>query len=648
MYRLVSNIASQARIARKCTPQFGSMLSSTRSYSAKDIRSGVKELADTGQVTMGPKGCNVTIEQKDDGSITITQSWRAPKVTKDDVTVAKSNESKGRVKNVGASPVKQVAKATNNVAGDGPTYATVLTRAIFTEACKSVTPEKSAYHAAYNAMHLRLGIKLAVDTVVKTLKSRARMISTFEEIAQVGTASANGDREIGELIAKAMESVGKEGVIIVQGGNTLFNEMEVVEGMKIDRGYRSPLFITNEKYQTCELEDPLILIHEKEITSPDSTSTVLESALRFVNYPLPYIHDNKVHDIESLSKVLDLALKKQRSLLIVAEDLDSFSVAGLVWKTPRSKHVARLGLSWKTPPGEMKVITEERGMSLEKIELGMLGTCKKVIVSKDNTVFIGGAGDKKYIGERCEQIRSMVEANESDYDKDMLQDRLAKLSGSIAVIKIGGTSEREVSEKIDRVNNALNATKAALEEGIVPGGGVALLYASKELEKLSTNYTSQKDGVQIIQNALKIPVYTIASKAGVDGKVIVDKLLESNNPDIGYDAAKGEYVDMVKSGIIDPVKMIRTALVDAARDSNAVVTEIPTKEDASPVMGGGYGSDGIFYAELNEVLTRELAKDGYVGAEVMVTTTEEVVTKISKIEEASPAMGGGVGGEGEK
>uniref|UniRef100_M4DZ89 Uncharacterized protein n=1 Tax=Brassica campestris TaxID=3711 RepID=M4DZ89_BRACM len=440
------------------------MLSSTRSYSAKDIRSGVKELADTGQVTIGPKGCNVTIEQKDDGSITITQSWRAPKVTKDDVTVAKSNESKGRVKNVGASPVKQVAKATNNVAGDGPTYATVLTRAIFTEACKSVTPEKSAYHAAYNAMHLRLGIKLAVDTVVKTLKSRARMISTFEEIAQVGTASANGDREIGELIAKAMESVGKEGVIIVQGGNTLFNEMEVVEGMKIDRGYRSPLFITNEKYQTCELEDPLILIHEKEITSPDSTSTVLESALR--------------------------------------------------------------------------VITEERGMSLEKIELGMLGTCKKVIVSKDNTVFIGGAGDKKYIGERCEQI--------------------------------GGTSEREVSEKIDRVNNALNATKAALEEGIVPGGGVALLYASKELEKLSTNYTSQKDGVQIIQNALKIPVYTIASKAGVDGKVIVDKLLESNNPDIGYDAAKGEYVDMVKSGIIDPVKMIRTALVDAARDSNGL------------------------------------------------------------------------------
>ncbi|CDY66712.1 BnaCnng52030D [Brassica napus] len=603
MYRLVSNIASQARNARKCTTQFGSMLSSTRSYSEKDIRSGVKELADTGQVTMGPKGCNVTIEQKDDGSITITQSWRAPKVTKDDVTVAKSNESKGRVKNVGASPVKQVAKATNNVAGDGTTYATVLTRAIFTEGCKSVTPEKSAYHAAYRAMHLRLGIKLAVDTVLKNLKSRARMISTFEEIAQVGTASANGDREIGELIAKAMESVGKEGVITVQGGNTLFNELEVVEGMKIDRGYRSPLFITNEKYQTCELEDPLILIHEKEITSPDSTSTVLESALRFVNDPLLYIHDNKVHNIESLSKVLDLALKKQRSLLIIAEDLDSFSVAGLVWKTPRSHHICAVkapgfGENHRAYMHDLATLTGAqarplKGMSLEKIELGMLGTCKKVTVSKDNTVFIGGAGDKKYIGERCEQIRSMVETSESGYDKDMLQDRLAKLSESVAVIKIGGTSEREISEKIDRVNNALNATKAALEEGIVPGGGVALLYASKELEKLSTNYISQEIGVQIIQNALKIPVYIIASNAGVDGKVIVDKLLESNNPDIGYDAAKGEYVDMVKSGNIDPVKMIRTALADAARDSNAVVTEIPTKEDAFPVMGGGCGCMGF-------------------------------------------------------
>ncbi|KAF8108810.1 hypothetical protein N665_0104s0125 [Sinapis alba] len=539
MYRLVSNIASKARIARKCTTQFGSMLSSTRSYSAKNINSGVNELADTGQVTMGSKGCNVSIEQSDDGNTIITQSWRAPKVKKDGVTVAKS---------VGASPVNQVANAINNVALDGTTYATVLTRAIFTEACKSVA-------AGMNAMNLRRGIKLAVDTVVKNLKSRARMISTFEEIAQVGTISANGDREIGELIAKAMESVSKEGVITVQGGNTLFNELEVVEGMKIERGYKSPLFITNEKNQTCELEDPLILIYEKEITCPDSVSTVLASAL-----------------------------EKQRSLLIVAEDLDSFSVAGLIWKTPRSYAVSGL-CAVKTPGfGENRraymhdlatltggqVITEERGMSLEKTELSMLGSCKKVIVSKDNTVFIGGAGDKKYIRERCEQIRSMVEASESDYDKGMLQDRLAKLSSGVAVIKIGGTSEEEVSKKIDRVNNALNATKAALQEGIVPGDGVALLYASKELEKLSTDNFDEKVGVQIIKNALKIPFYTIASNAGVDGEVIVDKLLESDNPDLGYDAAKGEYVDMVKSGIIDPVKVIRTALVDAARDAKGL------------------------------------------------------------------------------
>ncbi|KAG2308910.1 hypothetical protein Bca52824_028658 [Brassica carinata] len=287
-------------------------------------------------------------------------------------------------------------------------------------------------------------------------------------------------------------------------------------------------------------------------------------------------------------------------------------------------------------------------MSLEKIELSMLGNCKKVIISKDNTILIGGAGDKKYIRERCEQIRSTVEASESDYDKGMLQDRLAKLSGSVAVIKIGGTSEREIGKKIDRVTDALNDTKAALEEGIVPGGGVALLRASKELEKLSTDDDSyQKVGIQIIQNALKTPVYTIASNAGVDGEVIVDKLLESDNPDVGYDAAKGEYVDMVKSGIIDPVKVIRTALVDAARDAEAdfniynMATQIRGKKK--------FVADGVFYAELNKILTRELAEDGYVGAEAKVTTTEEVVvTEISKKEEASPGTGGGVGCTGDK
>ncbi|ESQ51913.1 hypothetical protein EUTSA_v10016425mg [Eutrema salsugineum] len=569
MYRLLTNIASKARIARNCTSQVGSRLNSTRNYAAKDIRfgvearasmlRGVEELADAVKVTMGPKGRNVIIEQ----------SWGAPKVTKDGVTVAKSIEFKDRVKNVGASLVKQVANATNDVAGDGTTCATVLTRAIFTEGCKSVA-------AGMNAMDLRRGIKLAVDTVVTNLKSRARMISTSEEIAQVGTISANGDREIGELIAKAMESVGKEGVITIQDGKTLFNELEIVEGMKIDRGYISPYFITNQKNQKCELEDPLILIHEK-----------------------------KISNLNSMVKVLELALKTQRPLLIVAEDLESDALAVLVLNKLRAGikvcavKAPGFGENRKANLHDLavltggQVITEELGMNLEKVDLSMFGNCKKITVSKDDTVFLDGAGDKKSIGERCEQIRSMVEASESDYDKEKLQERLAKLSGGVAVLKIGGASESEVGEKKDRVTDALNATKAAVEEGIVPGGGVALLYASKELEKLSTANFDQKIGVQIIQNALKTPVHTIASNAGVEGAVIVGKLLEQDNPDLGYDAAKGEYVDMVKSGIIDPVKVIRTALVDAASVSSllttteAVVTEIPTKEEASPAMGGG-------------------------------------------------------------
>ncbi|KFK31073.1 hypothetical protein AALP_AA6G064700 [Arabis alpina] len=570
MYRLVSNIASKARVARKCTTQIGSRFNSTRNYAAKDIHfgvegralmlRGVEELADAVRVTMGPKGRNVIIEQ----------SWGAPKVTKDGVTVAKSIEFKDRVKNVGASLVKQVANATNDVAGDGTTCATVLTRAIFTEGCKSVA-------AGMNAMDLRRGIKMAVDSVVTNLKSRARMISTSEEIAQVGTISANGDREIGELIAKAMETVGKEGVITIQDGKTLFNELEVVEGMKFDRGYISPYFITNQKNQKCELEDPIILIHEK-----------------------------KISNLNSVVKVLELALKKQRPLLIIAEDLESDALAVLILnklragvkvcavKAPGFGENRKANLSDLATLTGAQVITEELGMNLEKVDLSMFGNCKKVTISKDDTVILDGAGDKKSIAERCEQIRSMIEESTSDYDKEKLQERLAKLSGGVAVLKIGGASETEVSETKDRVTDALNATRAAVEEGIVPGGGVALLYASKELEKLSTANFDQKIGVQIIQNALKMPVHTIASNAGVEGAVIVGKLLEQDNYDLGYDAAKGEYVDMVKAGIIDPLKVIRTALVDAASVSSllttteAIVTEIPSKEtEAAPGMGGG-------------------------------------------------------------
>ncbi|KAJ6803462.1 chaperonin CPN60-2, mitochondrial [Iris pallida] len=571
MYRAAANIASKARAASNSSRQIGSRFTWSRNYAAKDIKfgvdaralmlRGVEELADAVKVTMGPKGRNVVLEQ----------SYGAPKVTKDGVTVAKSIEFKDRVKNIGASLVKQVANATNDVAGDGTTCATVLTRAIFTEGCKSVA-------AGMNAMDLRRGITMAVDSVVTNLKSRARMISTSEEIAQVGTISANGEREIGELIAKAMEKVGKEGVITISDGKTLYNELEVVEGMKLDRGYISPYFITNQKNQKVELDDPLILIHEKKISS-----------------------------INAVVKVLELALKRQRPLLIVAEDVESDALATLILNKLRAGikvcaiKAPGFGENRKSSLQDLAVltggelITEELGMNLEKAELEMLGTCKKVTISKDDTVILDGAGDKKSIEERCDQLRSAIDASTSDYDKEKLQERLAKLSGGVAVLKIGGASEAEVGEKKDRVTDALNATKAAVEEGIVPGGGVALLYASRELDKLQTANFDQKIGVQIIQNALKTPVHTIASNAGVEGAVVVGKLLEQDNLDLGYDAAKGEYVDMVKAGIIDPLKVIRTALVDAASISSlmttteAIVVEFPKEEKDLPPMGGGMG-----------------------------------------------------------
>jgi chaperonin GroEL len=574
MYRYAANLASKARIARLNGQQVGSRLAWSRNYAAKEIKfgvearalmlRGVEELADAVKVTMGPKGRNVCIDQ----------SYGPPKVTKDGVTVAKSIEFKDRVMNVGASLVKQVANATNDIAGDGTTCATVLTRAIYAEGCKSVA-------AGMNAMDLRRGITMAVDAVVTNLKSRARMISTSEEIAQVGTISANGEREIGELIAKAMERVGKEGVITISDGKTLHNELEVVEGMKLDRGYISPYFITNQKNQKCELDDPLILIHEKKISS-----------------------------LNAIVKVLELALKKQRPLLIVSEDVESEALATLILnklragikvcaiKAPGFGENRKANLQDLATLTGGEVVTEELGHNLENVGIEMLGTCKKVTISKDDTVILDGAGDKKAIEERCEQLRSSVESSTSDYDKEKLQERLAKLSGGVAVLKIGGASESEVSEKKDRVTDALNATKAAVEEGIVPGGGVALLYASKELDKLSTANFDQKIGVQIIQNALKAPVFTIASNAGVEGAVVVGKLLEQDNPDFGYDAAKGEYVDMVKAGIIDPLKVIRTALIDAASVSSllttteAVVVDLP-KDDKEVPMGGGGGMGGM-------------------------------------------------------
>lgn len=527
---------------------YGSRVLLSRSYAANEIifgiaaRSamlqGVQELADAVKVTMGPKGRNVIIEKKRGD----------PKVTKDGVTVAKSIEFKERAKNVGASLVKQVASATNTAAGDGTTCATVLTQAILSEGCKSVA-------AGVNVMDLRSGINKAVDTVLSHLKSKAWMISTPDEITQVATISANSEKEIGDLIAKAMEKVGKEGVITISDGNTLYNELEVVEGMKLARGYISPYFITDQKTQKCELENPLILIHDK-----------------------------KISDVNSLLGILELAVKKGRALLIVAEDVEGDALSMLVL----NKHHAGVKVCAIKAPGfgenrkailddlavftGTEVITEERGLSLDKVQPEMLGTAKKVTVSLDDTIVLHGGGDKKLIEERCEQLRTSIKQSTAVFDKEKAQERLSKLSGGVAVIKIGGASEAEVSEKKDRVTDALSAARAAVEEGILPGGGVALLYAARELNRVNTSNSDEKIGVQIIQNALKAPVYTIAANAGVDGSVVVGKLLEQDDYNLGYDAAKGEYVDMVKSGIIDPLKVIRTAFVDAASVSVLLTT----------------------------------------------------------------------------
>ncbi|XP_057978459.1 chaperonin CPN60-like 2, mitochondrial [Malania oleifera] len=560
MNRVVAAFASSVRTSNS-KKLICSRIICSRNYVAKDINfgigaraamlQGVNELAEAVKVTMGPKGRNVIIEK----------SHGNPKVTKDGVTVAKSIKFKEKEKNIGADLVKQVARATNSAAGDGTTCATVLTQAIITEGCKSVA-------AGANVMDLRSGINMAVDAVISELKSRAVMISTPEEITQVATISANGEHEIGELIARAMEKVGKEGVITVADGNTLDNELEVVEGMKLGRGYISPYFITDGKAQKCELENPLILIHDK-----------------------------KISDMNSLVKILELAVQKNRALLIVAEDLESDVLAMLVL----NKHRAGVKVCAIKAPGfgesrranlddlailtGGEVISEDRGLSLDKVHVGILGAAKNVTISVDDTIILHGGGDRKLIEERCEQLRTSMETSAATFDKEKAQERLSKLSGGVAVFKVGGASEAEVGERKDRVTDALNATRAAVEEGIVPGGGVSLLYAAKVLENLQTSNDDQKRGVQIIQDALKAPTFTIVSNAGVDGALVLSKLLEQDDNSLGYDAAKGAYVDMVKAGIIDPLKVVRTALVDAASVSllltttEAAVVECPGEKN---------------------------------------------------------------------
>ncbi|XP_052182720.1 chaperonin CPN60-like 2, mitochondrial isoform X2 [Diospyros lotus] len=488
-------------------------------------------------------------------NVIIEKSHGAHKVTKDGVTVAKSINFAEKAKNVGADLVKQVANATNSAAGDGTTCATVLTQAIFMEGCKSVA-------AGVNVMDLRSGISMAVDAVMDELKSRAIKISTPEEITQVATISANGEREIGEMIARAMEKVGNEGVITVSDGNTLDDELDAVEGMKLGRGYISPYFVTDQKTQKCELEYPLILIHDK-----------------------------KISDVNSLVQILELAVKKNRPLLIVAEDVEGDALAMLII----NKHRAGIKVCAIKAPGfgenrranlndiailtGGEIISEESGLNLDKVKIEMLGTAKKVTVSLDDTIILHGGGDKKLIEERCEQLRTTIKKSTAIFDKEKAQERLSKLSGGVAVFKVGGASEVEVGERKDRVTDALNATRAAVEEGIVPGGGIALLYATKALGNIQTANEDQKRGVQIIENALKAPTFTIVSNAGDDGALVVGKLLEQDDLNLGYDAAKGRYVNMVAAGIMDPLKVVRTALVDAASVSMLLTTTEATVVD---------------------------------------------------------------------
>lgn len=528
---------------------------------------GVDKLADAVQVTLGPKGRNALLDQ----------AFGAPKITKDGVTVAKSIEFKDRFQNMGAQLVRQVANNANDAAGDGTTTATVLARAIFSEGCKSVA-------AGLNPMDLKRGMDAAVTHVVEYLKNASTEITSTDEITQVATISANSDHHIGSLIGSAMEKVGKEGVITVQDGRTLEDELEVVEGMRFDRGYISPYFVTDPKTQKCEFEDPLILLVEK-----------------------------KVSNLQSIVHILEAAAREQKPLIIIAEDVESEALAGLVLnklrgglkvaavKAPGFGDNRKANLQDLAALTGGTVISEEIGLKLDTTTVDHLGRSKKITISKDDTLILDGSGDKAVINERTDMIRDQIAATNSEYEKEKLSERLAKLSGGIAVIKVGGASEVEVGEKKDRVTDALNATRAAVEEGIVPGGGTALLYASRTLDSLIAGLTNvdQKVGAEIIQRAIRRPCMTIAKNAGVSGEVVVGKLLESDSDTYGYDAGKGEYTDMLKAGILDPTKVVRTALVDASSvaslmtTTEAAVADLPKEEGDSGMPGGMSGMGGM-------------------------------------------------------
>jgi chaperonin GroEL len=520
---------------------------------------GVDTLANAVKVTLGPKGRNVVIEK----------SFGAPRITKDGVTVAKEIELEDKFENMGAQMVREVASKTNDLAGDGTTTATVLAQAIVKEGAKSVA-------AGMNPMDLKRGIDLAVEAIVHDLKSHAKKVTSNEEIAQIGTISANGDTEIGRFLADAMQKVGNEGVITVEEAKSLNTELEVVEGMQFDRGYVSPYFVTNAEKMRVELEDPYILIHEKKLSG-----------------------------LQTMLPLLESVVQSGKPLLIVAEDVEGEALATLVVNRLRGGlKVAAV----KTPGfGDRRkamlediailsggtAISEDLGIKLENVTLKMLGRAKKVVIDKENTTIVNGAGAKKEIEARVKQIKAQIEETTSDYDREKLQERLAKLAGGVAVIRVGGATEVEVKEKKDRVDDAMHATRAAVEEGILPGGGVALLRALKALETVKTANADQKAGVDIVRRAIQVPARQIVQNAGEDGSLVVGKLLENSNYNWGFNATTGEYQDMVKAGVIDPAKVVRTALQDAASvaalliTTEALVADKPKKSEpaaAAPPM----------------------------------------------------------------
>ncbi|WP_128891697.1 chaperonin GroEL [Erythrobacter sp. HKB08] len=530
------------------------------------ILKGVDTLANAVKVTLGPKGRNVVIDK----------SFGAPRITKDGVTVAKEIELKDKFENMGAQMIKEVASKANDAAGDGTTTATVLAQAIVNEGMKSVA-------AGMNPMDLKRGIDLAVEKIVADLKGRSKDVSGSEEIAQVGVISANGDREVGEKIAEAMEKVGKEGVITVDESKGLEFELETVEGMQFDRGYLSPYFITNPDKMTVELENPYILIHEK-----------------------------KLSNLQSMLPVLEAAVQSGRPLLIIAEDIEGEALATLVVNKLRGglkvaavkapgfgdRRKAMLQDIAILTKGEM--VSEDLGIKLENVTLGMLGQAKRVTIDKDNTTIVDGAGDEADIKARVGEIRTQIDNTSSDYDREKLQERLAKLAGGVAVIKVGGATEVEVKERKDRVDDALHATRAAVEEGIVPGGGTALLYATKTLDGLEGANDDQTRGIDIVRRALQAPVRQIASNAGHDGAVVAGKLMDANDETLGFNAATDTYENLVAAGVIDPTKVVRTALQDAASVAGLLITTeaaIVEKPDDKPApampdmggMGGGMG-----------------------------------------------------------